>query len=446
MGFLRKAGGVWAEAPVYRKAAGAWAPAPMWKKVAGVWTLISGTVTPTPSTPNTSKLGTTATVTSDAVSVAVTGGTAPYSYAWAKQSGGTITAGSPTAASTTFAGATMTVAEGARTAIFRCTVTDANGITGFCDVTVTLQRVAAPTVTLDKSTLSSIDNTTSETSGVVTATGAGGTAPYSYSWARVSGAANASTTGIVVTSGSAAATTFSASSLAAGESRSAVWRCTVTDANGFTGTADVTVTISRAATLTASVTPTSVSGSGSTASITTSGQATASASGGSGPFSYSWTKVSGGTITAVSATASATTFRATGMANGESRTATFKCTITDNVGQTATTANVTITITNTASTATYTPAAGTYNAADIASVSYSVSCSATATWTWSATYSSTGFSASIASGGSGTSITFTLNAALHADRISTVTLQSGGKTWTINLTAQSDPAGSTTFR
>ena len=75
------------------------------------------------------------------------------------------------------------------------------------------------------------------TSDPVTATPAGGTAPFSYAWARLSGDASISTT-----AGTSATTAFSAS-LPANDLIEAVFECTATDANGATAKASVTTTL-----------------------------------------------------------------------------------------------------------------------------------------------------------------------------------------------------------
>jgi hypothetical protein len=58
---------------------------------------------------------------------------------------------------------------------------------------------------------------------------------------------------------------------------------------------------------------------------------------------------------------------------------------------------------------TFTPDAGTYSASGFETASYTISCSQAATWTWTKSGDSH-CSASLASGGSATSITFTCNA------------------------------------
>src|SRR5688572_8904797 len=70
----------------------------------------------------------------------------------------------------------------------------------------------------------------------VTITATGGTAPYTYSWARVSG-----DSAIAATQPALAATAFQAT-IAKGSSLSATWRCTITDAALATDTVNVSVT------------------------------------------------------------------------------------------------------------------------------------------------------------------------------------------------------------
>jgi hypothetical protein len=81
-------------------------------------------------------------VTSASV-VSVTGGSPPYSYAWALTSddgaGGTWTAVSPATAGTPFR-ASAVAGEGTSLAHFRCTVTDARGAVGTADVNATARN------------------------------------------------------------------------------------------------------------------------------------------------------------------------------------------------------------------------------------------------------------------------------------------------------------------
>lgn len=74
-------------------------------------------------------------VNTNIITLAASGGTPPYSYAWSRQSGSTgLTATSPSSASTRFA-VTLGANEVAE-AVFRGTATDARGRTAFFDVSV----------------------------------------------------------------------------------------------------------------------------------------------------------------------------------------------------------------------------------------------------------------------------------------------------------------------
>lgn len=74
-------------------------------------------------------------LTTGSVTVTPSGGTGPYTYAWAKFSGDTFTITSPTSAATTFS-ITLGGDEDAA-AIYRCTVTDSVAATYAVDVSVT---------------------------------------------------------------------------------------------------------------------------------------------------------------------------------------------------------------------------------------------------------------------------------------------------------------------
>lgn len=75
------------------------------------------------------------------------------------------------------------------------------------------------------------------TTSSVTASASGGTVSYAYAWSRVSGDA-----AITAATPSAASTTFSAT-VAADETKIAVFACTATDAAGFTAVKQITVTL-----------------------------------------------------------------------------------------------------------------------------------------------------------------------------------------------------------
>lgn len=92
-------------------------------------------------TPNVSGAGSSAgiiSVTSAAAFATPVGGTGPYTYAWTKVSGDTLTVVSPTSAVTSFR-ASLGPGIG-RLAIYRCTVTDSFGLTAFGDVSVSLSN------------------------------------------------------------------------------------------------------------------------------------------------------------------------------------------------------------------------------------------------------------------------------------------------------------------
>lgn len=78
------------------------------------------------------------------------------------------------------------------------------------------------------------------TSESTTVTATGGTPGYTYAWTRVSGS-----TDISADSASAATTTFSVVSMADGATKSAIFRCTVTDSTAATYTIDVSVGFER---------------------------------------------------------------------------------------------------------------------------------------------------------------------------------------------------------
>jgi hypothetical protein len=184
------------------------------------------------------------------------GGTSAYTYAWAP------------------GGQTAATATGLSAGSYTVTVTDANG----CTVTATAGVTNLGGLS---ATISSVTNVKCNggATGSITESTAGGTPPYTFSWAP-SGGTNAT-----------------ASNLTAGS-----YTITVTDKNGCTATASATVTQPPVLTVTASNTPVKCNG-GAT------GTATATPAGGTVPYTYSWTP--GGQTSAAASALTAGTYTIT---------------------------------------------------------------------------------------------------------------------------------------
>ncbi|MBL7719944.1 MAG: gliding motility-associated C-terminal domain-containing protein [Flavipsychrobacter sp.] len=205
--------------------------------------------------------------TNGSVSVVVTGGTPPYGYNW--QPGG----------------ANTSTVNGLTGGTYTLTVTDANNCQRVGTVTVT----SPPQLTASMTNIQHI-NCFGQNTGCATVAVAGGTPPYTYFW-----------------SSTPPQYTATACNLYAGN-----YTCQVTDANGCTATA--TVSITQPAQLTAAITNqinTTCSGS--------NGSATVTANGGTSPYTYLWSN-------------GQTTAQATGLAPGL-----YTVTVTDNKGCTTTT-------------------------------------------------------------------------------------------------------------
>lgn len=199
-------------------------------------------------------------------------------------------------------------------------------------ISTTLNGSASP------SSITKTDTGATIVTASTTVTPTGGTTPYTYAWTRISGS-----TSISATSATSATTTFTGTSLASGTTYSAVFRCTITDNVAATKTVDVNVEIIRQG-MTASASPTSIYKVGPTASQTTT-STTVTPAGGVSPYTYSWAFVSGDTLTITSPTAATTTFSITGLIVGDSRTATYRCTVTDSTSGTALTATADVNVT-----------------------------------------------------------------------------------------------------
>ena len=247
------------------------------------------------------------------------------SYAWTEVSGPSNAAFANGSSATTTAGGLV---QG--TYVFKLTATDNSGISGNATVTVTVNAApptpgapvagagSAQTITLPTNSVTLVGSG-SETNGTIA----------SYNWTQVSGPTTA-------TFGTSSAATTTAGSLAQG---SYVFKLTITDALGITASATVTVTVNPAPvtpgppsanagsdqTITLPTNSVTLSGSGSETNGTITG--------------YAWTQVSGPS-TATFGSASSASTAVSALVKG---VYTFKLTVTDNSGVTASD-NVTVTV------------------------------------------------------------------------------------------------------
>ena len=261
-------------------------------------------------------------LTTNSVTASLVGGTGT-TFSWAKVSGDTFTITSPSAASTTFSitgvGAGVT-----KSAVYRCTINSTYTV----DVTVTATNTSgALSATASPTTLSKTGSASSLTTASTTVSPSGGAGGYTHSWAKVTGGS------ITADSSTSATTTFSATGLADGETRTATFRDTVTDAASATVQVDVSITITRQG-LSVTLSTSYRYKEGAASSLTTA-SVTGTPSGGTAPYTCSWAKQSGGSITANSPTAATSTFVASGLASGENRTAVYRLTVTDALSATA---------------------------------------------------------------------------------------------------------------
>ena len=277
--------------------------------------------------------------TTNAVVVTASGGVSPYTYAWTKVSGGTVTISSATATSVTWS-ASGTAPE-TKAAVWKCSVTDAIGtVTDSGAVSVSIAfNVSTLSASLSTGTLSAtLSGSGSLATGTVTATPTGGTGPYTYAWSKVSGDT------VTPSSTTTAAITFSATGTAP-QTIAAVWQCVVTDSTTSTasaGTVSISLVYSApalSASLSASSTYGALTGSGT---VVTSPTITCNVTGGVSPYTYLWTYNSGDAgLYPEHSTLAATAFLRYGSPTNH-YTAYWKCVATDSIGSTATSGLVTV--------------------------------------------------------------------------------------------------------
>lgn len=232
------------------------------------------------------------------------------SYAWTKVSGGTATL---SGANTTTLKVTNMVAGDY---VFRLTVTDNSGAKATDDVKVTVK--AAATQNTAPVAKAGADQTITLPTNTATFSGSGtdsdGTIA-SYAWTKVSGG--------TATLTNANTNTLKVSGLVAG---TYVFRLTVKDNQGATGTDDVKLTVNAAATTTLTA------NAGDDKVVTLPTSSVTFTGGGSGTISsYKWTQIYGNALTL--ANTSSRTLTVSGLKAGNFQ---FRLTVTDNTGKTAT--------------------------------------------------------------------------------------------------------------
>ncbi|MBC7694365.1 MAG: gliding motility-associated C-terminal domain-containing protein [Burkholderiales bacterium] len=175
------------------------------------------------------------------ITAGMIGGTANFSYLWTPGGQTTATA--------------INLAPGT----YSCTITDFYGCIANTSGTITQPTVL--TAIMNSNNVKCFGTPT----GTVSAAGSGGSGGYTYSWPTL------------------ASTLSTVPNVAIGN-----YSCTITDANGCSITASITVTQPTSITLSSTVTPANCGQANGTATIT--------ASGGSGTYSYTWSTTGSTTI------------------------------------------------------------------------------------------------------------------------------------------------------
>jgi hypothetical protein len=265
-------------------------------------------------------------VTSGVVNSNVTGGIAPYSYAWSRINGTFSTISSPTDANPTFS-ATLTAGQSI-TEVWQLIVTDATGTTVRHSYGVRLE--VAPTLAVTPPAPAVVyANTAGVASTALSLTVAGGVAPFTYQWVRTAGTVSSTTNGAVINP-------VISATLAKGQTSVETWTATVSDAAGHTASASVNLTFSYPVPMTLSFSPTALA-------LTSDGPGPASGvfnpvlAGGVAPYTYSWTHASG-TRSGVSSSTVANPTVSAALVAGDAFTEQWKLTVTDSSGASIATA------------------------------------------------------------------------------------------------------------
>ncbi|MEN9582397.1 MAG: hypothetical protein RL641_351 [Candidatus Parcubacteria bacterium] len=235
------------------------------------------------------------------------------SYSWTKISGGNATIANASSASTSVSGLTQ------GTYVFRLTVTDDQGATGYDNKVV---FVNSSSVNTSPTANAGVDQAITLPTNSATLGGLGsdldGTIA-SYAWTKISGG--------TATFINASSASTSVSGLTQG---TYVFRLTVTDDQGATGQDTMTIVVS-------SVAPSNqppIANAGADTTITLPTSSVILSGSGSDPdgtiASYSWVKVSGGTATIANPNSASTNI--TSLTQGSY---TFRLTVTDNLGATS---------------------------------------------------------------------------------------------------------------
>ncbi|HQR76212.1 MAG TPA: FG-GAP-like repeat-containing protein [Burkholderiaceae bacterium] len=256
------------------------------------------------------------------VTANVTGGVPNYTYSWVRTGGVTnvISLTNANQATATFS-VTLNYG-GSANENFRVTVTDGAANVVTANITVAFSVPTNPPVaSISPSPVACYRPNPGVATSSATVSVAGGQAPFSYAWTRISGSR------ISVSGGQTA--TFTAT-LGWSENFTETFRVTVTDALGRTSAPTVNVTCTSPPPLSASV-PSSVSGSRIGAGTVTTNSVTVTPSGGTGGYTYAWTPASLNGISPSSTTAQTVTFSAS-LPEESSAAATFTVTLSDSAG------------------------------------------------------------------------------------------------------------------